>query len=220
MVEVVLLVDDLKLLSGISRCRICHEEEFESSKSLEAPCACSGTVKFAHRDCIQRWCNEKGNTICEICLQKYEPGFTASPKKAQIIDEAMSIRREQEASNARIEAVVEGVAIERDYSECSSATDRNASCCRSLALAFTVVLLVRHLFAALTNGTEDYPFTLLTVIILKASGIIIPMYIIIRTIAAIQNSVRRHYQDSGHDTSMSDEDDDSETVHNANLRHS
>lgn len=25
--------------------------------------------QFAHRDCIQRWCNEKGNTICEICLQ-------------------------------------------------------------------------------------------------------------------------------------------------------
>lgn len=43
--EVVLLVDDLRSLSGISRCRICHEEEFESSKSLEAPCACSGTVK-------------------------------------------------------------------------------------------------------------------------------------------------------------------------------
>jgi len=43
--EVVLLVDDLKSFSGFSRCRICHEEEFESFKSLEAPCACSGTVK-------------------------------------------------------------------------------------------------------------------------------------------------------------------------------
>ncbi|XP_050152416.1 uncharacterized protein LOC126627037 [Malus sylvestris] len=38
-------------------------------KKPEAPCACSGTVKFAHRDCIQRWCNEKGNTTCEICLE-------------------------------------------------------------------------------------------------------------------------------------------------------
>ncbi|MCI39119.1 E3 ubiquitin-protein ligase MARCH3, partial [Trifolium medium] len=45
MEEIVLLVDDLRLLSGISRCRICHEEEFESSKTLEAPCSCSGTVK-------------------------------------------------------------------------------------------------------------------------------------------------------------------------------
>src|ERR1044072_1593403 len=95
MEEVVLLIDDLRSLSGISRCRICHEEEFESFKELEAPCACSGTVKvitkpeiqnllwfwetssidvcfvmqFAHRDCIQTWCDEKGNTTCEICLQ-------------------------------------------------------------------------------------------------------------------------------------------------------
>ena len=45
MEEVVLIVDDLKLLSGTPRCRICHEEEFESTTSLEAPCACSGTVK-------------------------------------------------------------------------------------------------------------------------------------------------------------------------------
>ncbi|KAF5820315.1 putative transcription factor C2H2 family [Helianthus annuus] len=50
-------------------CRICHEAEFESSKTMESPCSCSGTVKFAHRDCIQRWCDEKGNTTCEICLQ-------------------------------------------------------------------------------------------------------------------------------------------------------
>ncbi|TKY61723.1 E3 ubiquitin ligase SUD1 [Spatholobus suberectus] len=215
MAEVVLLVDDLKLLSGIPRCRICHEEEFESSESLEAPCACSGTVKFAHRDCIQRWCNEKGNTTCEICLQQYEPGYTAPPKKSKINDEAMSIREEQEPSDARIEIMVEGVAIESDNSECSSAADRSASCCRSLAIAFTLVLLVRHLFAVLTNGTEVYPFTLLTVIILKASGIIIPMYIIIKIIGAIQN-----YQDSDYDTSMSDEDDENEIQHNVNLRHS
>ncbi|XP_020234815.1 E3 ubiquitin-protein ligase MARCH1 [Cajanus cajan] len=202
MAEVVLLVDDLKLLSGVPRCRICHEEEFESSETMEAPCACSGTVKFAHRDCIQRWCNEKGNTTCELCLQQYEPGYTVPPKKSKINDEATSIRDEEEASNGRIEIMVEGVAIESEYSECSSAADRSASCCRSLAIAFTLVLLVRHLFAVLTNGTEDYPFTLLTVIILKATGIIIPMYIIIKTIGAIQNC-----QDPDYDTSTSDENE-------------
>ncbi|CAJ1875649.1 unnamed protein product [Sphenostylis stenocarpa] len=216
MAEVVLLVDDLKLLSGIPRCRICHEEEFESIETLEAPCACSGTVKFAHRDCIQRWCNEKGNTICEICLQQYEPGYSAPPKKSKINDEAMSIREEEEESNGRIEIMVEGVAMENDYSECSSAADRSASCCRSLAIAFTLVLLVRHFFAVLSNGTEDYPFTLLTVIILKASGIIIPMYIVIKIIGAIQNSSQR-YEDSDDDTSMPEED---EIQHNVNLRHS
>lgn len=66
--EVVIIIDETKSSKlRISRCRICHEEEAESF--FEVPCACSGTVKFAHRDCIQRWCNEKGNTTCEICLQ-------------------------------------------------------------------------------------------------------------------------------------------------------
>jgi len=42
MEDVVILVDDFH---KISYCRICHEAEFESCKPLEAPCACSGTVK-------------------------------------------------------------------------------------------------------------------------------------------------------------------------------
>lgn len=94
-------------VSEIIYCRICHEGEFESCKTLETPCSCSGTIKvflllcldyhfsfsllgitysyefnlcfefwliitshqFAHRDCVQRWCDEKGNTNCELCLQ-------------------------------------------------------------------------------------------------------------------------------------------------------
>ncbi|KAI9099078.1 hypothetical protein K1719_024845 [Acacia pycnantha] len=226
--EVVIFIDDLKSISGISRCRICHEEEFESSKSFEAPCACSGTVKFAHRDCIQRWCNEKGNTICEICLQQYEPGYTAPPpKKLQINDEAMTIRdslqisrMEEEALNARLGAIVERVAIESDYSECTSAADRSASYCRFLALAFTLFMLVRHLLAVLTSGTEDYPFTLLTVLMLRAGGIVLPMFIIIRMIGAIQNIIQRHYQASEDGAAISDGyDNENGTLRDLIFRH-
>lgn len=28
-----------------------------------------GCMQFAHRKCIQRWCNKKGNITCEICNQ-------------------------------------------------------------------------------------------------------------------------------------------------------
>ncbi|KAE8009370.1 hypothetical protein FH972_005810 [Carpinus fangiana] len=208
--EVVLFVDDfidLKSKYAISYCRICHEEELESFKSLEAPCACSGTVKFAHRDCIQRWCNEKGNTTCEICLQQYEPGYTAPSKKSQLIDAAVTIRdslqipRREEEEELEISQRVGGGISES--SECTSEANRSASCCRKLALTFTVILLVRHFFAVLTGGTEDYPFTLLTVLILKTSGIIFPMLLLMRTITAIQNSIRRQYEDA--DDSEEDE---------------
>ncbi|ONH94115.1 hypothetical protein PRUPE_8G271200 [Prunus persica] len=144
----------------------------------------------------------------------YEPGYTAPPKKSQVDDTAVTIRdsvqvprRDQESRSPRLD--LERVQpIENVYSsqsQCSSAGDRSASCCRSLALLFTVVLLVRHLFVVLTGSNEDNPFTLLTVLILRASGIILPMYILIRTITAIQNNVRQqygyHYQDSDDETS-------------------
>ncbi|KNA08035.1 hypothetical protein SOVF_166340 [Spinacia oleracea] len=35
--------------------------------------------QYAHRRCVQRWCNEKGDTICEICHQQFKPGYSAPP---------------------------------------------------------------------------------------------------------------------------------------------
>ncbi|KAB5527377.1 hypothetical protein DKX38_021224 [Salix brachista] len=191
--DIVLFVDDLQKSCAIPHCRICHEAEFESCKSLEAPCACSGTVK------------------------NYEPGFTAPTKKCEMI-EPMTIRdsleiprREHDPENQELG----GMAAERatagaEYSHCTSAADRSAACCRCLALTFTVLMLLKHLFATLTGGTEDYPFTLVTLLVLRACGILFPMYVVFRTIAAIHKSIRYQYQDSEDDedyTSSSDEDE-------------
>ncbi|KAH7862972.1 hypothetical protein Vadar_011673 [Vaccinium darrowii] len=134
----------------VGSCRICHEEEefSESCKSLEAPCACSGTLMFAHRDCIQRWCNEKGNTTCEICLQKFEPGYIAPPSKSQLIVTIRGsleiVRREREVLQqpGGLVAVAEAEdgTLETNnsssQSHCSSAADCSTvmNCWRSMAL--------------------------------------------------------------------------------------
>ncbi|KAF9618214.1 hypothetical protein IFM89_000683 [Coptis chinensis] len=226
--EVVLFVEKLLVskASTISQCRICHEEEVESCKSLEAPCACSGTVKFAHRDCIQRWCNEKGNTICEICLQKFEPGYTAPSRKAQlddvtvIISGSLDVRREnQELLNPGLMAIVaiDNDTSEPDYSECSSAAERSANCCRSVAITFSILLLVRHFLVVLTSGTDEYAFTLLTLFLLRAGGILLPLYIMIRIISAIQNSLQRLYTEADETSSEGDEE---ELLHPATQIHS
>ncbi|OIT06965.1 PREDICTED: E3 ubiquitin-protein ligase MARCH8-like [Nicotiana attenuata] len=191
--DVVINMDDELISGAISLCRICHEQEFESLKSLETPCACSGTVKFAHRDCIQRWCNEKGNTTCEICLQKFESGFyVPSPKKVYLVDNtAVTIRGSLEVIR-RSEAEPESSAEEEEEeileSQCSQTRDRNYSYCRTALLIFTIVLLMRHVLMVLNGGAKDYPFTLPTLILIKASGIILPMYIIIMMITKIQNA--------------------------------
>ncbi|KAF8036784.1 hypothetical protein BT93_C2483 [Corymbia citriodora subsp. variegata] len=211
--DVLLFVDDLPPSSAVPYCRICHEAEFESELSLEAPCACSGTVKFAHRDCIQRWCNEKGSTTCEICLQNYEPGYTAPSKKSQMIEAAVTIRDSLQVPRAEPElqsprSLVAGAPIEAVYSECASAADRGAACCRALALTFTALLLLRHMFDVLTGRPEEYPFTLVTVLVLRISGIVVPMYLLIRTITAVQNSIRQRYHVVDDETSNDEEEED------------
>ncbi|KAI5674914.1 hypothetical protein M9H77_05864 [Catharanthus roseus] len=222
MEEVVLYVDDLRSISfgATAFCRICHEGEFESCKSLESPCSCSGTVKYAHRDCVQRWCNEKGNTVCEICLQKFEPGYTyiAPSEKTQLIDSSVTIRDSVEISRTGREEEVESPTAEerRSYSECSSVADKSASCCRFVALIFTVLLLLKHTMEVLMGETgDDYPFTLTTLLMIRASGILLPMYLLIRLISAIQNSIRRqHFQDSNGDSLTSDEEEEEEQLSN------
>ncbi|KAG7553276.1 Zinc finger RING-CH-type [Arabidopsis thaliana x Arabidopsis arenosa] len=181
--DVILFIDDTNSKVRISRCRICHEEEEESF--FEVPCACSGTVKFAHRNCIQRWCDEKGNTTCEICLQVYRDGYTAVSKQSKFIEEEVTIRVNGRRRSRRLVSIAES-----DLSQCNSVADRGASFCRSLTFILSVFLLMKHTFDV-TYGTEEYPFSVFTVLTLKAIGILLPMFIIIRTISTIQKSLRR-----------------------------
>ncbi|KAK1428129.1 hypothetical protein QVD17_16957 [Tagetes erecta] len=173
-------------------CRICHETEFESSKTMESPCSCSGTAKFAHRDCIQRWCDEKGNTTCEICLQKFEPGYSCSLQLIQS-NGVVSLEVPEVEVNSAIVAQQERI-VETEHTQCSSTADTSASFCKFVGLAVTLLLLVRHLFALLIDGTGDYPFTLLTLLVMRAIGILVPMYIIMRTVDTIHKTITSHYQ--------------------------
>ncbi|KAJ0914123.1 putative E3 ubiquitin-protein ligase MARCH [Helianthus annuus] len=203
MTEVILNVDEhfIYPASEIICCRICHEAEFESCKSLESPCSCSGTVKFAHRDCVQRWCDEKGNTNCEICLQKFEPGYSASTPSKQNHETDVPIRERLEVprTDENLEAVVivgeEENLVEREFTDCSSVVDTTTSMCRNLALIFTMLLLGRHFIGVLVGETGDYPFTLLTLIVIKTCGILLPMYIILRMIDMVHNIITHQYPD-------------------------
>ena len=51
MEEVFVYVEEFPFQTSydVSRCRICHEEEFESPLQLEAPCSCSGTIKVKRK---------------------------------------------------------------------------------------------------------------------------------------------------------------------------
>lgn len=189
--------------SSLRQCRICHDEEDERRSAMESPCACSGSLKYAHRGCVQRWCDEKGSAVCEICLQNFEPGYTVPPKKTQPADVAVTIRDsvgvprpqhepEEEEEQELLDAALIG-ASDPEYAECARAAGRSASWCRSVAVTFTVVLLLRHLVTVVTVGAANqFAFGLLTVYLLRASGILLPFYLVMRLISVIQQGQRQY----------------------------
>ncbi|KAK7266392.1 hypothetical protein RIF29_19036 [Crotalaria pallida] len=60
----------------MAECRICKDEDLLTK--FEAPCHCDGSIKYAHRSCIQEWCDVRGHIICEICQKPYQPNYTAA----------------------------------------------------------------------------------------------------------------------------------------------
>ncbi|XP_039847326.1 uncharacterized protein LOC120706690 isoform X2 [Panicum virgatum] len=159
------------------QCRICHDEEDEGgATTMESPCGCSGSLK------------------------NFEPGYTAPPKKNQPADVAVTIRESLEvprmdyepAAEEDVDAAVAG-AGDPEYAECARAADRSASWCRSVAVTFTVVLLLRHLVTVATVGAANqFAFSLLTVYLLRASGILLPFYVVMRLISVIQQGQRQY----------------------------
>uniref|UniRef100_A0ACD5U3U6 Uncharacterized protein n=1 Tax=Avena sativa TaxID=4498 RepID=A0ACD5U3U6_AVESA len=185
--------DDLSSSSSsfcsLRQCRICHEEEEERCAAMESPCACSGSLKYAHRGCVQRWCDEKGSTLCEICLQSFEPGYTIPPKKAPVVEVLVTVRDDEEEEDER-----QGM----QYAVSDRAMDgpdrANCSWCQSLTITFTIILLVWHLIAVVTiEAAEHCAFSLLTMYLLRAAGILLPFYAVMRVISMIQHG-RRQYQ--------------------------
>lgn len=52
-------------------CRICFGDN--SDQILISPCNCAGTLKFVHRECLDKWRKiSRHDTFCDICKTKYK----------------------------------------------------------------------------------------------------------------------------------------------------
>ncbi|XAR59435.1 Ubiquitin--protein ligase [Bertholletia excelsa] len=59
-------------------CRICRNPG-DSENPLRYPCACSGSIKFVHQDCLLQWLNHSNARQCEVCKHV----FSFSPVYAE-----------------------------------------------------------------------------------------------------------------------------------------
>ncbi|CAN1758655.1 hypothetical protein LINPERHAP1_LOCUS6871 [Linum perenne] len=217
-------------------CRICHDED-EDTK-MEVPCSCNGSLKvgcssianllflrkmillfvtgYAHRKCIQRWCNEKGDTICEICHQQYKPGYTAPTPLFHYGGLPVNIRGNWDIStndylhNPQFIAMVsdDNEPLDSDFDDYSSPSPRSLLCCRIVAVIFMVLLVLRHTLPIIVTGAEDYSLTMFTLLMLRTIGILLPIYVMVKAFTAIQRR-RNRYQQGSHMALMeSDEENE------------
>ncbi|MQM13005.1 hypothetical protein Taro_045926 [Colocasia esculenta] len=59
-------------------CRICRNPA-DAEKPLRYPCACSGSIKYVHQDCLLQWLNHSNARHCEVCKHP----FSFSPVYAE-----------------------------------------------------------------------------------------------------------------------------------------
>ncbi|XVE91494.1 hypothetical protein REPUB_Repub01dG0015000 [Reevesia pubescens] len=180
-----------------AECRICQEED--SIKNLETPCACSGSLKYAHRKCVQHWCNEKGDTICEICHQPYQPGYTAPPRP-QTEETAIDIGGGWTISGTPLDlrdprllaiAEAERQFLEAEYDEYAESNASGAAFCRSAALILMALLLLRHALTVPDADAEDDVSTFFSLFLLRAAGFLLPCYIMAWAISILQRQRQR-----------------------------
>ncbi|KAL3844916.1 hypothetical protein ACJIZ3_002319 [Penstemon smallii] len=172
-------------------CRICHDEDQDSN--MEIPCSCRGSLKYAHRKCVQRWCNEKGDTICEICLQQFKPDYTAPPPLFHYGGIPMNFRGDWEIStrdmhNPQFIPMINmnGDYLDPNIDDYPVASSRNFICCRIVAMIFIVLVVLRHTLPFILYGSDEYSISLFLLLMLRTIGIVLPIYIMVKTFTAVQ----------------------------------
>ncbi|MBA0556462.1 hypothetical protein Golob_026562 [Gossypium lobatum] len=227
---------DLLSPRKIVECRICQDEDEDSN--METPCSCCGSLEYAHRRCVQRWCNEKGNTTCEICHQQFKPGYTAPPPLFQIRHLPMNLRANwdiyrRELNDSRFIAVV---STDRHYDEYSVSTTRSSIYYRTVAIVLMLLLILRHTLPVILTGSNEYTFQLFTVsfvlvfedidrlpvyklalshvvqlLLLPIVGIILPIYLMVKAVSALRH--RRQQQEAPNSLfTQSDEETEHSTM--------
>ncbi|KAL5743386.1 hypothetical protein ACOSQ2_026502 [Xanthoceras sorbifolium] len=189
-------------------CRICHDEDDDSN--METPCSCCGSLKYAHRKCIQRWCNEKGDTICEICHEHYKPDYTAPPPPFRY-GVTFGGNWEIPRSNLHTPQFIAMVTADHElldsgFDEFSAPGSRSLVCCRIVAIIFMVLLMLRHTLPIIFSGVGEYSMTLFALLTLRTIGILLPIYIMVKAFTAIKT--RRRQQDPRFSLASSDEENE------------
>ncbi|KAG6508504.1 hypothetical protein ZIOFF_033878 [Zingiber officinale] len=153
------IIRDRTSIGKLVECRICQEEDDDFN--MEIPCSCRGSLK------------------------QFKPGYTAPPKLFRYGTTPMNFRGNWEITRQDIydSQIITLVPSERDTLQYYD-NDHSSSkvCCRVIALIFMVLLVLQHFLPLLIGGAEQYSFTLFSLMVLRTTGILLPVLVILQTV--------------------------------------
>lgn len=138
-------------------CRICLEED--SLENMDQPCSCSGTMKHTHHECLQRWIQEKGDKICEICKRpfsgEYEEPTTPGlrPEHITVWGQDFLVMTDPETGAIRAQRL-QGFNEEDDGNE-DDRLHTGTAWCFTAVLLVLCLLLVKHLVTLFTLSSSS-----------------------------------------------------------------
>ncbi|PHT95636.1 hypothetical protein T459_03518 [Capsicum annuum] len=103
---------------------------------------------FAHRKCIQKWCNKKGDITCEICNKVFSPNYTLPPATSNPDVMAIDIRQAwgpgMDIRNPHFLAfaAAERQFLQSEYDDYAIASSGSLASFRYVAIILMLLLLV------------------------------------------------------------------------------
>ena len=176
---------------GQELCRICLSEG-TPGEDLESPCECKGSLAYVHKKCLQQWCSEKGDLICELCKSPYRGNYhVPTPRRSEA-------NRESSFSPAFIGWLIPESAITNDRAQGSSNSFQSRICSKPLLKTYMILLVgISIIHTALVFVTkeddDESPLSYLVSFTFRILIFFIPFLVVARIISTWQHY--RRYRD-------------------------
>eukprot|EP00879_Flechtneria_rotunda_P001470 GHRR01001624.1.p1 GENE.GHRR01001624.1~~GHRR01001624.1.p1 ORF type:complete len:321 (+),score=117.97 GHRR01001624.1:244-1206(+) len=166
-------------------CRICLATD--NRQDLLQPCSCTGTVQYAHMECLKAWVSERGSLECELCGKQYKDSI--KQQLEPLVDAWRSQHQQRRPRVASGDAVLAiNIVPEEDVEQGRPQVSWTRFW---VHLGLLVMLLVGVLYLALFVNIGS-PDNFWLMFLWRAITIILPLFLIVRCVAALY-AWRRHY---------------------------
>uniref|UniRef100_A0A453DQT1 Uncharacterized protein n=3 Tax=Aegilops tauschii subsp. strangulata TaxID=200361 RepID=A0A453DQT1_AEGTS len=133
-----------------------------------------------------------------MLAEQFRPGYTAPQQLFHYGSIPMNFRGNWEVARHDLHdsQVITMVPSERDFMDeyddyFPVRTRSSALCCRTVAIIFLALLVLRHTLPLMVGGDGEYSFALFLLLVLRTAGILFPILVMVRAMATFHRRRRQ-----------------------------